>query len=98
MVGGEPQLSLTVALYRADGIVGQSVGSGVARSLLRLEVIAEEAFTGAVPQITAILTCHTDGNAIFQAVHAEGLSPAVGSKIEAAEAHRRGDIEPRTVR
>ena len=97
VIGGNPEHTLTVALYRRDAVHGQTVGSGVGVRLLRLQVVAEESLTRAVPDVAVILTGHTDGHAVVQTVAVEGLRPAATGNVETAESHRRGGIEALTV-
>ena len=97
MVGGNPQLTLLVALYGGDTIVGKSVGGGIMVHLTRLQVIAEQTVVRAIPQTTVVLTNHTYRLTVVQTVRVEHLRPAAAGDVEAADTHRRGGIDTLSV-
>ena len=98
VVGRYPQHTFTVALDRGDTIGGQSVGSGVFGGLFRLQIVAEEARTRAIPQLAIVFAGYTDRHTIVETVDTKGLGPTATGDIETTDAHRRGHIEAFPVR
>ena len=97
MVRGYPEQAMLVTLYGGNAVRGETVFDGIVLGLLRLEIVAVESRVRTIPQSSVVLTGHPDGHAVVEAVDAKGLRPTVAGDIEAAESHRRGDIEAGTV-